>query len=101
MVSSLGDLETAWDAARQRRVDTSTYAQSVIDRPPRQLRGGLPDDNNSCRLASRSVFKFKNDDHAGQFGFMRSQTREGRIAPIGKAYDFSGLSCHFRCFCGL
>jgi hypothetical protein len=44
MVSSLGDLETAWDAARQRRVDTSTYAQSVIDRPPRQLRGGLPDE---------------------------------------------------------
>ena len=32
---------------------------------------------------------------------MRTETGESRIAPVGKTYDLTGLSLHFRHFGGL
>jgi hypothetical protein len=43
----------------------------------------------------RSVFRFKDDDHTRQFGFMWSETGECRVAPVGKAYNFTALSFPF------
>jgi hypothetical protein len=68
----------------------------------RQLtnRSGIPmlvffTEYNSCLLFT-SVFEFKHDDHARQFGFMWLQTGETGIAPVGKAYNFAGSRLHFR-----
>jgi hypothetical protein len=41
---------------------------------------------------------FKNDDDAGRFGFVRPQTRQGRITPTGKTDDLTRLTLYFRRF---
>jgi hypothetical protein len=38
----------------------------------------------------------KDDSHARWFGFMRSQTGECRIAPVGKTYNLAGLELRCR-----
>ena len=47
---------------------------------------------------SASVSGFENDNDAGRFGFVRPQTRQGFIAPAGKADDFTSLNFFFRHF---
>ena len=41
---------------------------------------------------------FKNNNDASRFGFVRPQTRQGLIAPAGKADNFTSLNLLFRHF---
>ncbi|MDE2064460.1 MAG: hypothetical protein KGJ00_18830, partial [Bradyrhizobium sp.] len=52
-------------------------------------------------ISNRSMLGFKGDDDAGRFGFVRPQTRQGRITPAGKANDLTRLARYFRRFGGL